>query len=50
MNTTATGGSVVVEAITGDSDRIRLFEPYSRAWNGGFLAPLLQRVCIGICG
>ena len=28
MNTTAIGGKIVAEAITGESDRIRLFEPF----------------------
>ena len=31
MNTTAIGGKIVAEAITGDSDRIRLFEPFGLA-------------------
>lgn len=35
MNTTAIGGKVVAEAIAGDSDRYRLFEPFGLAWNGG---------------
>ena len=35
LNTTAIGGRVVAEAITGESDRIRLFEPFGLAWNGG---------------
>jgi gamma-glutamylputrescine oxidase len=35
MNTTAIGGRVITEAITGDSDRIRLYEPFGLAWNGG---------------
>lgn len=35
MNTTAIGGRVVAEAIAGDSDRYRLFEPFGLAWNGG---------------
>jgi glycine/D-amino acid oxidase-like deaminating enzyme len=35
MNTTAIGGRVVAEAIAGDSDRIRLFEPFGLVWNGG---------------
>lgn len=35
MNTTAIGGRVVAEAITGESDRIRLFEPFGLTWNGG---------------
>lgn len=35
LNTTAIGGRVVAEAITGASDRIRLFEPFGLVWNGG---------------
>jgi gamma-glutamylputrescine oxidase len=35
MNTTAIGGKVVAEAIAGESDRYRLFEPFGLAWNGG---------------
>ena len=35
MNTTAIGGRVVAEAISGESDRIRLFEPFGLVWNGG---------------
>jgi gamma-glutamylputrescine oxidase len=35
MNTTASGGRVIAEAITGESDRYRLFEPFGLAWNGG---------------
>ncbi|MDR0253168.1 MAG: FAD-binding oxidoreductase [Brucellaceae bacterium] len=40
MNTTAIGGRVVAEAISGESDRIRLFEPYGLTWNGGVFGPL----------
>jgi glycine/D-amino acid oxidase-like deaminating enzyme len=35
MNTTAIGGRVIAEAITGMSDRYRLFAPFGLAWNGG---------------
>jgi glycine/D-amino acid oxidase-like deaminating enzyme len=35
MNTTAIGGRVIAEAITGASDRYRLFAPFGLAWNGG---------------
>jgi gamma-glutamylputrescine oxidase len=35
MNTTAIGGRVIAEAITGRSDRYRLFAPFGLAWNGG---------------
>ena len=35
LNTTAIGGRVVAEAITGQSDRYRLFEPFGLSWNGG---------------
>ncbi|MBA1156098.1 NAD(P)/FAD-dependent oxidoreductase [Microvirga mediterraneensis] len=35
MNTTAIGGTVIAEGITGESDRYRLFAPFDLAWNGG---------------
>jgi gamma-glutamylputrescine oxidase len=35
MNTTAIGGKVVAEAITGESDRYRLYAPFGLDWNGG---------------
>lgn len=35
MNTTAIGGRVIAEAISGASDRYRLFAPFGLAWNGG---------------
>jgi gamma-glutamylputrescine oxidase len=35
LNTTAIGGKLVAEAIAGDSDRYRLFEPFGLTWNGG---------------
>jgi gamma-glutamylputrescine oxidase len=35
VNTTAIGGRVVAEAIAGESDRYRLFEPFGLVWNGG---------------
>lgn len=35
LNTTAIGGRVTAEAITGDSDRYRLFAPFGLTWNGG---------------
>ncbi|MDB5492665.1 MAG: FAD-binding oxidoreductase [Phenylobacterium sp.] len=35
LNTTAIGGQLVAEAIAGDSDRYRLFEPFGLTWNGG---------------
>jgi len=34
MNTTAIGGTVIAEGITGESDRYRLFAPFGLAWNG----------------
>ncbi|MFC1457341.1 NAD(P)/FAD-dependent oxidoreductase [Microvirga arabica] len=37
MNTTAIGGTVIAEGITGESDRYRLFSPFGLAWNGGIL-------------
>ncbi len=35
LNTTAIGGKVVAEAILGQSDRYRLFEPFGLVWAGG---------------
>lgn len=35
MNSTAIGGTVIAEGITGESDRYRLFAPFGLAWNGG---------------
>jgi glycine/D-amino acid oxidase-like deaminating enzyme len=35
MNTTAIGGRVVAEAISGETDRYRLFAPFGLTWNGG---------------
>lgn len=35
MNTTAIGGKLIAEAITGESDRYRLFAPFGLTWNGG---------------
>jgi glycine/D-amino acid oxidase-like deaminating enzyme len=35
MNTTAIGGRVIAEAITGQGDRYRLFAPFGLKWNGG---------------
>ena len=35
MNTTAIGGRVLAEGITGQSDRYRLFAPFGLDWNGG---------------
>jgi glycine/D-amino acid oxidase-like deaminating enzyme len=35
MNTTAIGGTVIAEAIRGESDRYRLFSPFGLVWNGG---------------
>jgi gamma-glutamylputrescine oxidase len=37
MNTTAIGGTVIAEGITGASDRYRLFAPFGLTWNGGIL-------------
>ncbi|MEZ5876298.1 MAG: FAD-binding oxidoreductase [Tepidamorphaceae bacterium] len=36
LNTTAMGGEVVADAITGADDRIRLFAPYRALWGGGY--------------
>lgn len=35
MNTTAIGGRVIAEGITGETDRYRLFQPFGLDWNGG---------------
>jgi gamma-glutamylputrescine oxidase len=35
MNTTAIGGTVIAEAISGASDRYKLFAPFGLVWNGG---------------
>lgn len=35
INTTAIGGRVIAQAITGESDRYRLFAPFGLDWNGG---------------
>ncbi|MEO6984587.1 MAG: FAD-binding oxidoreductase [Paralcaligenes sp.] len=35
MNTTAIGGTVIAEAILGQSDRYTLFRPFGLEWNGG---------------
>jgi gamma-glutamylputrescine oxidase len=37
LNTTAIGARVVAEAIAGESDRYRLFEPFGLVWNGGIV-------------
>ncbi|MBM6582297.1 FAD-binding oxidoreductase [Microvirga sp. BT689] len=37
MNTTAIGGTVIAQGISGESDRYRLFAPFDLAWNGGIL-------------
>jgi glycine/D-amino acid oxidase-like deaminating enzyme len=35
MNTSSIGGRLIAEAITGNSDRYRLFAPFGLVWNGG---------------
>nr|WP_298681969.1 FAD-binding oxidoreductase [uncultured Dongia sp.] len=35
MNTTAIGGKVIAQGITGESDRYRLYAPFGLDWNGG---------------
>ncbi|MBF9195710.1 NAD(P)/FAD-dependent oxidoreductase [Microvirga terrestris] len=37
INTTAIGGTVIAQGITGESDRYRLFAPFGLVWNGGIL-------------
>ncbi len=49
MNSAPIGGRVIAEAITGESDRIRLFAPYRLTWNGGiFGAPAADLVYAGL--
>lgn len=40
LNTTAIAGRVVAEAISGESDRIRLFSPFRARWGGGIVGRL----------
>jgi glycine/D-amino acid oxidase-like deaminating enzyme len=35
LNTTAIGGKVIAEAILGESDRYKLFQPFGLVWAGG---------------
>ncbi|MFN0264148.1 NAD(P)/FAD-dependent oxidoreductase [Tepidamorphus sp. 3E244] len=35
LNTTATGGEAVADAIVGTDDRVKLFAPYRALWGGG---------------
>jgi glycine/D-amino acid oxidase-like deaminating enzyme len=37
LNTTAIGGRIVAEAIAGESERYKMFEPFGLVWNGGFV-------------
>lgn len=37
MNTTAMGGTIIAEGMTGESDRYRLFAPFGLSWSGGIL-------------
>ncbi|WP_457092039.1 NAD(P)/FAD-dependent oxidoreductase [Microvirga sp. P5_D2] len=37
INTTAIGGTVIAEGMTGKSDRYRLFAPFGLSWNGGIV-------------
>jgi gamma-glutamylputrescine oxidase len=36
LNTTAIGGRIVAEAVAGESERYRMFEPFGLVWNGSF--------------
>jgi glycine/D-amino acid oxidase-like deaminating enzyme len=36
LNTTAIGGKLVAEALLGQSDRYKVFEPFGLVWAGGF--------------
>lgn len=44
LNTTAIGGKVVAEAILGQSDRVRLFEPFGLVWAGGLAGRLAAQL------
>lgn len=44
MNTAPIAGRVVAEAICGETDRYRLFEPYGLQWNGGPLGPVAAQL------
>ncbi len=44
MNTTAIGGKVIGEAITGASDRYRLYAPFGLDWNGGPLGRIAAQL------
>ncbi|CAN7350156.1 FAD-binding oxidoreductase [Trinickia sp. LjRoot230] len=35
MNTTAIGGRLIAQGITGETDRYRIFAPFGLQWNGG---------------
>ncbi|MFM0641214.1 FAD-binding oxidoreductase [Paraburkholderia metrosideri] len=35
MNTTAIGGRLIAQGITGETDRYRMFAPFGLQWNGG---------------
>lgn len=35
MNTTAIGGTVIAEGMSGESDRYKLFSPFGLSWSGG---------------
>ncbi|MEH6633244.1 MAG: FAD-binding oxidoreductase [Halopseudomonas aestusnigri] len=40
MNTAPIGGRLISEAITGQSDRYKLFKAFDFQWNGGFVGPI----------
>ncbi|QFU15593.1 NAD(P)/FAD-dependent oxidoreductase [Microvirga thermotolerans] len=44
MNTTAIGGTVVAEGMTGASDRYRLFAPFGLSWSGGFVGKAVAQL------
>lgn len=44
LNTTAIGGKIIAEAITGESDRYRLFAPFGLAWNGGIVGRIAAQL------
>ena len=44
MNTAPIAGRVVAEAICGETDRYRLFEPFGLRWNGGPFGPVAAQL------
>ncbi|MBU2941860.1 FAD-binding oxidoreductase [Shimia thalassica] len=44
LNTTAIGGQIIAEAISKETDRIRLFEPFKARWGGGALGKIATQL------